>query len=194
MPSEASQAQDHVKAYAQRMNKVLDHIDRHLDQPLELAALADVAHFSLYHFHRVFMAWMEETLGDYLRRRRLDVAAFMLSHQRQISVLEVALSVGFGSGEAFARAFKTRFGRTPSAWRHDTAERWAEDLAQVRRKPRHLLQQDSNPDQAGRAAHGNDGHTFGPQLKEHPVMNISIQTLPPARVAYMRHIGPYGPA
>ncbi|WP_257572152.1 AraC family transcriptional regulator [Janthinobacterium sp. UMAB-60] len=63
--------------YARRMNAVLDHIDRHLDTPLDLAQLADVAHFSRFHFHRVFAAWMGETLGDYARRRRLETAALL---------------------------------------------------------------------------------------------------------------------
>ncbi|QYG08450.1 helix-turn-helix transcriptional regulator [Janthinobacterium sp. PAMC25594] len=58
--------------YARRMNAVLDHIDHHLDTPLDLAQLADVAHFSRFHFHRVFAAWMGETLGDYARRRRRE--------------------------------------------------------------------------------------------------------------------------
>ena len=57
------------------MHGVLEHIDRHLDESLELATLAEVAHFSSFHFHRLFSAWMGETLGDYLRRRRLEVAA-----------------------------------------------------------------------------------------------------------------------
>ncbi|WP_332859100.1 AraC family transcriptional regulator [Janthinobacterium svalbardensis] len=52
------------------MNAVLDHIDRHLDTPLDLAQLTDVAHFSRFHFHRVFATWMGETLGDYARHRR----------------------------------------------------------------------------------------------------------------------------
>ena len=51
---------------------------------------------------------MGETLGDYLRRRRLEVAAQRLISQPAVPVLQVALSVGFGSTEAFARAFKTR--------------------------------------------------------------------------------------
>lgn len=195
MPAQAvNHAQAPAKAYAQRMNKVLDHIDQHLDRTLELVELAEVAHFSPYHFHRVFMAWMDETLGDYLRRRRLDVAALMLSHQSEVSVLDVALSVGFSSGEAFARAFKLRFGRTPSAWRHDTPRRWAQDLADVRQKATRSLQQDSNPDQADRTAHGNDGNTFDTAHKELPIVDITLQTLPPTRVAYMRHIGPYGPS
>src|SRR5437879_9050764 len=103
--------------YSRRMHGVLEHIDRHLDDSLELASLAEVAHFSPFHFHRLFAAWMGETLGDYLRRRRIEVAAMRLSSQPRLSVLTAAISVGFGSGEAFTRAFKTRFGCSPTTWR-----------------------------------------------------------------------------
>jgi AraC family transcriptional regulator len=99
------------------MHRVLEHIDRQLDERLELETLARVANFSPFHFHRLFAAWMGETLGEYLRRRRLEVAAQRLVAQPHLPVLQVALSVGFGSAEAFARAFKARFGETPSAWR-----------------------------------------------------------------------------
>ena len=88
----------------------MDHIERHLDQPLDLETLAAVAHFSAFHFHRLFRAWTGETLGDHLRRRRVEKGALRLLTQPGSSVLEVALAVGFGSGEAFARAFKSRFG------------------------------------------------------------------------------------
>src|SRR6266852_4634364 len=108
--------------YDGRMHRVLEHIDRRLDQPLDLETLADVAFFSPYHFHRLFSAWMGETLGDYLRRRRLEVAAMRLAAQPRLSVLEVSLSVGFGSAEAFARAFKAHFKYSPTSWRMQQAE------------------------------------------------------------------------
>jgi AraC family transcriptional regulator len=179
----------HVAEYSQRMNRVLDYIDRHLDTPLDLASLAEVAHFSAFHFHRVFAAWMGETLGDYLRRRRLEVGALQLARLPQAPVLQIALAVGFGSGEAFARAFKLRFGCTPSAWREATPQRWADELAQVRRQQdRNLDQAQRKPDQAGNVLSGND------QGLTHlePLMDVTIATLPPTRVAYMRHIGSYG--
>ncbi len=69
-----------------------------------------MAHFSPFHFHRLFAAWTGETLGDYLRRRRVEQAALRLRSQPRLSVLEAALGVGFGSGEAFARAFRQHFG------------------------------------------------------------------------------------
>jgi len=75
------------------MHRVLQHIDEHLDQQLELDDLAEVANFSSFHFHRLFTAWMGETLGEYLRRRRLVTAAQRMAAQPRLPILEVALGV-----------------------------------------------------------------------------------------------------
>jgi len=64
--------------YVDRMHRVTEYIDQHLDQFLDLETLAEVAHFSPFHFHRLFSALMGETLGAYLRRRRCEVAATRL--------------------------------------------------------------------------------------------------------------------
>lgn len=108
---------DSRSEYEGRMHRVLAYIDQHLEQPISLNTLAEVAHFSPFHFHRLFSAWMGETFGDYLRRRRVEVAAMRLAAQPRTRILNVALSVGFGSAEAFTRAFKSRFGCSPTAWR-----------------------------------------------------------------------------
>lgn len=179
--------------YTLRMNKVLDHIDRHLAEPLELDALADVAHFSRFHFHRVFSSWVGETFGDYLRRRRLEAGASRLGIEPETPVLEVALSVGFGSGEAFARAFKSRFGCTPSEWRIEAPKRWAEAMAAVRqrRKESNLDQDDSKLDQASRRGEGHNERFIIPI--EEAAMQVEIVEFLTVKVAYMRQIGPYGP-
>ena len=179
--------------YHRRMTRVLDHIDRHIAEPLELADLAAVAHFSPYHFHRLFLAWMGETLGDYLRRRRLEKGALMLAHQPEQAVLNIALTVGFGSGEAFARAFQRQFGCTPSAWRDGAAQRWTEQLAAVRqqRRERNPDQAESNPDQAN--AVDSAENTDLPLLFQESAMEVTILELPAATIAYRRLIGPYGP-
>ena len=153
--------------YVARMHRVVEHIDRHIDEPLELEALARVANFSSFHFHRLFTAWMGETLGDYVRRRRLEIAAQRLGAQPRLAVLEVALAVGFGSSEAFARAFKTRFGATPSEWRRKQVS----NRDQLKR----------NLDQAWPSPDGHDGR-----------MRVKIVNRQPATVAYLRHVGPYG--
>nr|WP_316641919.1 GyrI-like domain-containing protein [uncultured Roseateles sp.] len=189
-PSDSNRA--HSLAYAQRMNRVLDHIDRHLDQALDLPSLAEVAHFSAFHFHRLFAAWTGETLGDYLRRRRLEVAAVHLANHSRRPVLDVALAVGFGSGEAFARAFKLRFGCTPSAWREQTPQRWADQLEAVRAQAAqsNLDQADRKPGQATGGPLTHPEYSSNPEL----AMEVKLNTLPGTRVAYLRHTGPYGPS
>ena len=159
--------QDSRSEYVDRMHRVLEHIDRELDQPLELETLARVANFSPFHFHRLFTAWMGETLSDYVRRRRLELAALRLVAQPRLAVLQVALSVGFGSTEAFARAFKTRFGSTPTGWRD----------SQRRKRD----QSKSKHDQARALTPANDGD-----------MKVTIVERQPTTVAYLRHVGPYG--
>ena len=149
------------------MHRVLEYIDRRLDEELELDTLAKVANFSSFHFHRLFTAWIGETLGDFVRRRRMEVAALRLVAQPSLPVLQVALSVGFGSTEAFARAFKLRFGSTPTAWRK----------LQVSNRD----QLKSKPDQAPALPSGNHGR-----------MKVTIVDRHPTTVAYLRHVGPYG--
>jgi AraC family transcriptional regulator len=160
--------------YDRRMHRVIEAIDRRLDQPLDLASLAAVANFSPYHFHRVFAAWMGETLGDYLRRRRIETAASRLAAQPRLSVLQAALSVGFSSGEAFTRAFKAHFGRSPSAWR---AQRKND---QVIGKRDQVLGQ-------------GEGQTAATSTRtEGSAMDVKLIERQPTRVAYMRYTGPYG--
>jgi AraC family transcriptional regulator len=158
------------------MHRVVEHIDQHLDEPLELETLAGVAHFSPFHFHRLFSAWMGETLGEYVRRRRLEIAAQRLVSQPAVPVLQVALSVGFASAEAFARAFKTRFGSAPSTWRVSEDS----NRGQANRKP----------DQAAAPAQRKDEVS---KYTQEASMNVKLVDRQPTTVAYLRHVGPYGP-
>lgn len=178
------------REYARRMNRVLNHIDEHLDAPLDLPALAELAHFSPFHFHRLFAAWMGETLGVYLQRRRMEVAARRLADRHGESVLAIALSVGFGSGEAFSRAFKLHFDQTPRAWRAGSPERQAAYLAAERERVRCFKRNLDQDRGAGLAEDGEHHHSSHEGIS---TMQVEIKTLAPQRVVYMRHIGPYGP-
>lgn len=94
------------REYAARMNRVVDHIQCHLAEPLDLERLAAVACFSPFHFHRLFHAWMGETLQVFVHRVRLERAAQLLVFDRLKSISDAALDCGFSSASAFARAFK----------------------------------------------------------------------------------------
>jgi AraC family transcriptional regulator len=169
------------EVYIDRMHRVTEHIDQHLDQFLDLESLAEVAHFSPFHFHRLFSALMGETLGAYLRRRRCEVAATRLLAQPKLSVLQIALGVGFGSAEAFTHAFAARFGCSPTTWRlRQAAERAAISNPD---------QTNGKPDQAeGRQTRNNDL----PKMQAETPMKIEIVEREPTPIAYLRHVGPYG--
>lgn len=171
--------------YARRLNGVLDHIDAHLGDVLDVPLLASVANFSPFHFHRLFSVWMGETVGNYLRRRRLGVGANMLVHRPRLSILEIANEVGFGSAEAFSRAFRQQFKVTPSDWRANARSR----AAQSQRKSLDLVNR--NPDQAPAKLFNNNENSerTGMEL----ISNVAVVILPSVRVAYLRKIGPYGP-
>jgi AraC family transcriptional regulator len=181
-------AQESRHEYARRMHQVQAYIDAHLDQNLDLATLAEVAHFSAFHFHRLFAAWMGETLGDYLRRRRLEWAAVRLISQPDTPVLDIALGVGFGSAEAFARAFKGRFGMSATAFREQQAQQRMAPAGASNSNPG---QANGNPDQAPRHALDDDGVST-PAME--PAMEVHVVDRQPVKIAYMRYIGPYGPA
>lgn len=171
--------------YARRMHRVQAYIDDHLGEPLVLAELAAVANFSPFHFHRQFAAWMGETLGAYLRRRRLEIAAVRLLSQPDTPVQDIAAVVGFGSGEAFAHAFKDRFGCSASDWRRLKAEERAA-------RQRKLDQAVRKPDQADRA-----DAPYAASTDDSPgklAMNVQVVERKPVRVVYLRHVGPYGAA
>ncbi|MFE5514225.1 GyrI-like domain-containing protein [Streptomyces sp. NPDC056529] len=104
----------------ERLNRALDHIEEHLRGDLDVAELARIATTSEYHFRRLFSALAGMPLSEYVRRRRLTVAgAEVLAGER--TLLEVAVRYGYGSGEAFARAFRAVHGVGPGEARRTGA-------------------------------------------------------------------------
>ncbi len=178
----AASPRDPRAEYDRRIHRVIAHIDAHLDEPLDLETLAAVANFSAFHFHRVFRASTGETLGEYLRRRRVETGALRLLTQPNSAVLEVALAVGFGSGEAFARAFKARFDATPSAWRESRVQRNSD-------------QADRSLDQAAASVGFDHGFPATPSIEDTTMTApVTLIDMPPTPVAYHRHTGSYGQA
>jgi AraC family transcriptional regulator len=104
----------------ERLNQAMEHIERHLDQQIEVAELARIAFTSEYHFRRMFSALASVPLSEYIRRRRLTVAgAEVLAGEA--TLLDVAVRYGYNSGEAFARAFRAMHGVGPGEARRTGA-------------------------------------------------------------------------
>src|SRR5258707_2156709 len=97
------------QVYAERIHRVLDYITEHLDEPLPLARLARVAHFSPFHFHRLFKTLVGESVHALTRRLRLEKAVFLMKHAPRTTLTTVALRCGFASSSDFSRAFKQAY-------------------------------------------------------------------------------------
>jgi AraC-like DNA-binding protein len=98
------------------MLRARDAIDRTYAQPLDIAALARVAHVSEAHFIRTFHATFGEPPHRYLQRRRVERAMFLLRETGR-SVTEICLDVGFNSLGTFSRTFSEIVGESPSTYR-----------------------------------------------------------------------------
>src|SRR5271170_3888098 len=165
------------REYAARMNRVLDHIQSHLADPLDLQLLAAVACFSPFHFHRLFRAWMGETLQAFVHRLRLERAAQLLVFHQARSISDVALECGFSSASVFARAFKAAFGTSAGEWRK-----------------RKICQANRKPWEAAEDASLGFSKLASPRVrdKEIPMKNIpfevKVHRLAPATIAYIRYV------
>jgi len=99
-----------------RIEKVLTLISTNLCEPLPLRRLAAEASLSPFHFHRIWRATTGEPIGETIRRLRLEKSIHSLQTTSD-SVTQIAFDSGFGSSQAFSRAFKQATGCAPSAYR-----------------------------------------------------------------------------
>ncbi|MET7832086.1 AraC family transcriptional regulator [Micromonospora sediminicola] len=103
-----------------RLNQAMDHLEQRLDRPLDVPELARIACVSEHHFRRLFSALAGVPLSEYVRRRRLTLAGADVLAGRE-SLLDVAVRWGYGSNEAFARAFRSVHGVGPTEARRTGA-------------------------------------------------------------------------
>jgi AraC family transcriptional regulator len=155
-----------LRTYHARMQRVLDHIDRHLDGDLDLETLSRVAAFSKFHFHRQFAATFGLSVHRYVQLARMRRASRQLAWNDTESVTDIAMDAGYDAPDAFARAFRQRFGQSPSSFRKspDWAP-WLAAFGPVDNARNKLMQIIFTPD------------------------DVTIRDMPPTPVAIMEHRG-----
>jgi len=169
------------KEYFQRINRVVDYIDGHLDEEHSLDKLSQVAHFSPFHFHRIFRVLTGETINNYVKRIRLQRAASMLLGDPGQSVSEVSALCGFNSTAVFCRAFKSHYGLSTGDFRNH-----------------HLEQERKN----GQSASNNGQSSTDPSMyfseefmnlnrNMNMEQNITVKDMPAMDLIYCRHTGPF---
>ena len=102
--------------WIERLNASLNYIEEHLSEVIEIDDLAQIACCSSYHYQRMFTYIAGIPLSEYLRRRRMSIAAVELQ-QSEIKIIDLALKYGYNSPTAFNRAFQSVHGIAPSAVR-----------------------------------------------------------------------------
>jgi len=100
------------------MNRAICYIEDHLDRELDYSEAARISCTSQYHFQRLFSFVTDITLSEYVRRRRLTLAAFDL-RDTGMRVIDVAVKYSYASADAFSRAFQNIHGITPSKAREN---------------------------------------------------------------------------
>jgi len=153
-----------LRNYHARMQRALDYMDRHLDGDLDLETVSRVAAFSKFHFHRQFTATFGLSVHRYVQLARMKRASYRLADRG--SVTDIAMDAGYDAPDAFARAFRQRFGQSPSSFRKSPNwGAWLMAFGPLDNARRKLMQIIFTPD------------------------DVTIRDVPPTPVAIMEHRG-----
>lgn len=164
--------------YTGRINKAIEYIENHIDEPLSLSDIASQACFSPFHFHRIFSLLTSETLYGFINRLRLEKSLAILVSAESPAIKDIAYLCGFSSQAVFARAFKKHFGMTALEYRKN----WPE----VRKRN---IRKNSKIDPDIQPYFWN----FEPYKKWKVMIEqcISVKHMPKLNLIYCLHTGPY---
>jgi AraC family transcriptional regulator len=172
--------------YLARINRVMDYIDKNISQPIDLASIAEVAHFSPYHFHRIFTFLTGETLNNYIQRIRIEKAAQYLNDQKELSISEIADKCGFGSASLFSRTFRKHFNTSAKEFRQIEKAMYSVNGLRYSKNGQ-LISKNNQP------IPGFESQLCSVELKQLIIMNtnIEVKEMPEMHVIYCRHTGAF---
>ena len=168
--------------YKSRINRVFDYIESHLDENITLEQLAFEAHFSKYHFHRLFSAIVGETPFQFIQRIRLEKSATLLLSNPKQNISSIALQCGFTDISIFSRNFKSHFHSSPSSYR-------SEQL--LKSKNSQINSKHLQEDLKSSMYFCFQSQTIKWKTKMKLNKSVEVKELPKRTVAYIRHTGPY---
>ncbi|MCC2251816.1 MAG: AraC family transcriptional regulator [Bacillota bacterium] len=99
--------------WVESLQKAINYMEEHLLDEISIDSIAKQANFSAFHFQRTFSILTDISVGEYLRRRRLTLAAHELNRENT-KIIDIAYKYGYDTPEAFSKAFRRQHGITPS--------------------------------------------------------------------------------
>lgn len=106
--------------WIERLNRSVEYIENHLSEKIDYEKVAEIANCPVYHFQRMFFYMTNISVSEYVRRRRMSLAAVDLQ-EAGVKVIDVALKYGYDSPTAFNRAFQSIHGIAPSLAKKENA-------------------------------------------------------------------------
>lgn len=164
--------------YRKRVCQAMNYISRNIDRELPLEEIAEAAAFSRYHFHRIFKVVVGETVAEFTRRLRVEMAANHLLSNPLKDITTVAMECGFSSSQNFAKAFRQHFDTTPSQYRKS--------------KTGHTFRNHENALSLGGLYDPDTAFNRNSMRERSTAMEADVKQLPQQTVAYVRKMGPYG--
>ncbi|MDR2919609.1 MAG: AraC family transcriptional regulator [Tannerella sp.] len=107
-----------TEEYQKQINIIIEYINNHLHEPIDLIKLAEISNFSPYHFHRITRAFMGEPIGAYIIRTRVETAARLLRYT-DLSISDIAYKIGYDVPSSLSKAFQKHFGISPIDYRNN---------------------------------------------------------------------------
>lgn len=104
--------------YHKCVNRVIEYINNHLGEDIDLNRLAETSHLSPYHFHRVMSAFLGEPLGAFIVRTRIETAARLLRYT-DLTITEIAYKIGYGAPSSLSKAFRQFYSISPNEYRNN---------------------------------------------------------------------------
>ena len=104
--------------YQKCVNAVVDYINLHLGEEIDLKSLAKISHFSPFYFHRIMKAFLGEPIGTFIVRTRTESAARLLRYS-DLPIADIAYRIGYSSPSSLSKVFKQFYGISPNEYRNN---------------------------------------------------------------------------
>ncbi|GKX29677.1 AraC family transcriptional regulator [Vallitalea longa] len=164
--------------YISNINKVQDYIEKNLEEDLTIDELARIASFSRFHFQRIYKQMTGESLYSYIKRLRLERAAFILDTNKNRSIQDISLSLGYANQASFAKAFKNTYGVSASSYRNSN------------KSYRDTIHRNSNINY-NNTNNSTNGKVYDNIISYNRPIKLSVQIIDPIEAIYTRHTGSY---